>query len=150
MNVSIKTFIYSVFYLNQIYWELCFTSLITKCCESNDFRIVVLNFELQNCTNVLALKKPICILYIPWWNMSRPTIKTKTPSNHKHGVWKSQKKYHSTLRAKRATFTFWVNKSWLKMPKKFHFGEFLKTWSLRSISVTRQVSFNRTKIGGKF
>ena len=36
-----------------------------------------------------------------------------------HGVWKSQKKYHSTLRAKPATFTFceWI-KSWLKMPKK--------------------------------
>ena len=27
-----------------------------------------------------------------------------------------------------------------------HFGEFLKTWSLRSNSVTRQVSFNRTNI----
>ena len=30
-----------------------------------------------------------------------------------------------------------------------HLGEFLKNWSLRSNSVTRQVSFNRTKIGGK-
>ena len=30
-----------------------------------------------------------------------------------------------------------------------HFGEFLKTWSLRSNSVTRQVSFNKTKVGGK-
>ena len=30
-----------------------------------------------------------------------------------------------------------------------HFGEFLKKWSLRSNSVTRQVSFNRTKIGEK-
>ena len=30
-----------------------------------------------------------------------------------------------------------------------HFGEFLKTWSLRSNSVTRQVSFNRTTLGGK-
>ena len=30
-----------------------------------------------------------------------------------------------------------------------HFGEFLKIWSLRSNSVTRQISFNRTKIGGK-
>ena len=30
-----------------------------------------------------------------------------------------------------------------------HFDEFLKTWSLCSNSVTRQVSFNRTKIGGK-
>ena len=37
----------------------------------------------------------------------------------------------------------------LKMPKIVYFGEFLKTWSLRSNSVTRQVSFNRTKIGGK-
>ena len=30
-----------------------------------------------------------------------------------------------------------------------HFGEFLKTWSLLSNSVTRQVIFKRTKIGGK-
>ena len=30
-----------------------------------------------------------------------------------------------------------------------HFGKFLKTWSLRSSSVTRHVSFNGTKIGGK-
>ena len=35
------------------------------------------------------------------------------------------------------------------MPKIVHFGEFLKTWSLQSNSVTRQISFNRTKIGGK-
>ena len=30
-----------------------------------------------------------------------------------------------------------------------HFGEFLKNWSLRSNSVTRQVNFKRTKFGGK-
>ena len=30
-----------------------------------------------------------------------------------------------------------------------HFGDFLKTWSLRSNRVTRQVSFNRSKIGWK-
>ena len=30
-----------------------------------------------------------------------------------------------------------------------HFGEFLKIWSLRSNRVTRQISFNRSKIGGK-
>ena len=30
-----------------------------------------------------------------------------------------------------------------------HFGEFLKTWSLRSNSVTRQVNFKRTKIDEK-
>ena len=64
-----------------------------------------------------------------------------------HGVWKSQKKYHLILRAKRATFTFWIDI--LKMPKIVHFCECLKTWSLWSNSVTRHVSFNRTKIGGK-
>ena len=36
------------------------------------------------------------------------------------------------------------------MPKMVHFGEFLKNWSLRSNSVTRQVNFNGTKIGGKY
>ena len=41
-------------------------------------------------------------------------------------VWKLQKKSHITLRA---TFTFWVYKSSLKMPKMVHFGGFLKTWS---------------------
>ena len=55
----------------------------------------------------------------------------------------------STLRAKRATYTFRVDKSSLKMPKMVHFGEFLKTWRLWSNSVTRHVTFNRTKIGGK-
>ena len=64
-----------------------------------------------------------------------------------HGVWKSQKKYHSTLRAKPATFTFW---ELIKNAKKtVHFGEFLKSWSFLSNSVTRHVSFNRTKFGGK-
>ena len=38
----------------------------------------------------------------------------------------------------------------LKMPKIVYFGEFLKTWSLRSNSVTGQINFNRTKIGEKF
>ena len=42
---------------------------------------------------------------------------------------------------------------WTKVHKKcqkmVHFGEFLKSWSLRSNSVTRHVSFNRTKIGEK-
>ena len=42
-----------------------------------------------------------------------------------------------------------VHFEWTKMPKMVQFGEFLKTWSLRSNSVTRQVSFNRTNIGEK-
>ena len=39
---------------------------------------------------------------------------------------KIPKKYHSMLRAKRATFTFWVDKSSLKMLKMVYFGKFLK------------------------
>ena len=44
-----------------------------------------------------------------------------------HSVWKSPKKSHLTLRAKRATFTFWVEKSSLKMPKNGQFGMFWET-----------------------
>ena len=66
-----------------------------------------------------------------------------------HSVWNWPRMSHSTLRAKRATFTFWVDKSYLKMPKMVHLGEFLKNYCLRFNSVTRQASFNRTIIGGK-
>ena len=37
----------------------------------------------------------------------------------------------------------------IKMPKMVNFDEFLKTWSLRSDSVTRQVTFLGTKIDVK-
>ena len=66
-----------------------------------------------------------------------------------HGVWKSQKKVSFNNASEASKFTFWVDKSWLKMPIMVNFGEFLKTWSLRSNSITRQVTFNRIKIGEK-
>ena len=47
-------------------------------------------------------------------------------------------------------FTFLVDKSSLNMPKMVNFGEFLKIWSLRSKSVTRQGTFKRTKIDEKW
>ena len=43
-----------------------------------------------------------------------------------HSVWKSQKKSHSILRAKRATYTFWVDKIELEMPKIINLDEILK------------------------
>ena len=45
----------------------------------------------------------------------------------------------------------WNMTSWtyILSAKMVHFCKFLKTWSLRSNSVTRQVSLNRTKIGRK-
>ena len=81
---------------------------------------------------------------LPFWQGTfATTVDSRFSENH--GVWKSQKKSHSTLRAKRAMFTFWVDKSSLKMPKIVNF------WKpeLRPNSVTRQVKWNRTKIGGK-
>ena len=43
------------------------------------------------------------------------------------------KKSYSTLRAKRATLTFWVDKSWIKMPKIVNFASLI----FRPNSVTR-------------
>ena len=43
-----------------------------------------------------------------------------------HCFWKSQKKSRSTLRAKWATFTFWVYKTSLKMPK---YGQFWQVFA---------------------
>ena len=63
--------------------------------------------------------------------------------NRPHTDWRSQKKSHSSLRAKRATLTFWVDKSSSKIG---YFSEFSKTWCLRSNSVTRQVNCNKIKI----
>ena len=63
-----------------------------------------------------------------------------------HNVWKSQKKSHSALRAKRANIYILSGQKFAKNAKMVNFGEFLKSWSLRSRSVTRQVTFNRTKI----
>ena len=65
-----------------------------------------------------------------------------------HGVWKSQKKSHSI--ASVASYIYILSgQKFIKSAKNGPFGEFLKTWSLRSNSVTRQVRFNRTKIGKK-
>ena len=62
-----------------------------------------------------------------------------------HGVWKSQKKSHSTF------YVYNLNgQKFIKMPKMFHFVEFLKTRRLLSNSVTRQVNLNRTKMSAKF
>ena len=43
-----------------------------------------------------------------------------------HSGWKSQKKSHSILRAKRSTFTFWVGKSSWKNAKNGQFWRFFE------------------------
>ena len=73
----------------------------------------------------------------PRWSMHSTTqIRTTLV----HTVFENHRKSHLILRANRAKFAFWVDKSLLKMPKMVNFGEFQKTWSLRSNSVTRQVN----------
>ena len=65
-----------------------------------------------------------------------------------HSVWKSLKKSHSTLRAKRATFTFWVAKSSLKMPK----WSIWRVFENSKIAVKQRYQtghFSRTKINEK-
>ena len=54
--------------------------------------------------------KKLCVI-LGW------VIISEVQFNSSHSVRKSHKKSHSTLRAKRATFTLLVNKSSLKMTK---------------------------------
>ena len=39
-----------------------------------------------------------------------------------------------------------IGQKFIKMPKMANFGDFLKTWSLRSKNITKQVTFNRQKM----
>ena len=80
---------------------------------------------------------------IPWllknFQQLYPKLLYSMHNKQYHSVWKSQRKSHSTLRAKRAMFTFWVDKSSLIVPKisQFqivkimrHFGWFQTMWAL--------------------
>ena len=55
------------------------------------------------------------------WKNDKSRWDTKALPKPTHSVWKSPQKSHSTLRAKRATFTFWVDKSSLKNAKNGQF-----------------------------
>ena len=80
------------------------------------------------------------------WNQVRNSVWTAMRDQ----VWDSiTKKSHLILQAKRATFTFWVDKSSLKMAIMIHFDEFLRIWRFRLNSVTRQLNFITTKVGWK-
>ena len=59
---------------------------------------------------------------------------------------KSHKKSHLTLRAKRAVFTFWIDKSWLKMPKIVNLLTF---WNPKTCSQTvlPDIQTHKHKIG---
>ena len=89
-----------------------------------------------------------------FWLGLRPLTRSIKQTNKLSRHWKTgtvfenhRKKSHSTLRAKRATFTFWVDKKSFKCQKWSIFGESLKT--LWPNSVTRQVNVKRTKVSIK-
>ena len=64
-------------------------------------------------------------------HQGRGTFLLKSPP-HPHGVWKSPKKSHSTLRANRPTFIFSVDKSWLENIKN---GEFWRRFGNLKLAV---------------
>ena len=68
-----------------------------------------------------------------------------------HGVWKLQKKSHSTLRAKRANFTFWVAKNWLKITKNGRFWRVLEklNFAIKQCCQTYRSTLIGHKSGGK-
>ena len=68
-----------------------------------------------------------CLTVTTPWACKNTFLRTKATTRQdqrSHSVWKPQKKSHSTLRAKRAKFTIWVDKSSLKMPQNGQFWRF--------------------------
>ena len=130
-------------YHHKQFAPLCPNFPFWKCgiwCRQNRSRIA------YNRDFVFLKRWEFCRLTLWWFFLVIwKTCHSNAPFLKKHSVWKLPKMSHSTLRAKRAMFTFWVDKSSTKMPKMVHFGEFLKTWSSQSHSVTRQANFKKDK-----
>ena len=79
--------------------------------------ILTLDFYLRCCSITLVRNAGIPVtMHTPYATVLTPKVSISI-SKLQYGVWKSQKKSHSTLRAKRATLTFWVDKSLLKCQK---------------------------------
>ena len=74
------------------------------------------------------------------------TLTMHTPKTTRHSVWKSLKKVAFNIASYGATFTFWfwIDKSSWKMPKII--SRVFENWSLRSNSVTRQVTLKGQKL----
>ena len=138
-------------------YNLTYSILQLSLCNLWIFVLLPPFSELRKCSKV----KNFCCCKVWWERQQQQQEKDPKPlhffiffavqlllrRNEVKVVENHTKKSHSTLRAKRATFT--VDKSSLKMPKMVNFSVILENWSLRSNSVTRQVNLNRTKFGEK-
>ena len=133
-----------VFLYYGLGWKMYWTSILA---------LQLLTFSDTECTKVWIPSEKLLRFFIRFFHVKL----TDFPSSIFHTfflTWfgnlarclKITEKSYSTLRAKPATFTLWVDKSSLKEPKTVHFCEFLKTWSLRSNRVTKQVNFDRQKL----
>ena len=80
----------------------------------NDKVFSIFEFSYQNWSESLMLK--VNYNFARKFKIEMFSCKITVFENHRKVL---------TLRAKRATFTFWVDKSSLKVPKTVNFGEFL-------------------------
>ena len=91
------------------------------------------------------------------WAWNGPILDKSSPHNatlHQnlckiHIVWKLQKKSHSTLRAKRASYSFWVDKSSLKLPKIVNLASFWNSEACCQTVLPDRSTLIGTKIGAK-
>ena len=83
-------------YLSSCFILIWFTTIFQA--AKNDSKNAFRSYLLEWCNSILFEKCLILIYQL-------------------HGVWKSRKKYHALFLAKRASFTFWEDKSSSKMPK---------------------------------
>ena len=113
-------------------WKRSYASLAPpKCCKSETiferFSNTVCFVSLYD-LSLGRLSSFLSSSFMKIWSTSTLSrcISWQTHYSCLHGVWKPQKKSHSSLRAKRATFTFWVDKSLSIMPKMIILASFWK------------------------
>ena len=76
-----------------LFWHMYFIGWVSFFAQCSSEIVSIWETHFDWCQSYYVLKRHLEQLW--WW----------------HGVWKSQKKSHSTLRAKWALFSFWVDKS---------------------------------------
>ena len=111
--------------------------------KSNYLHAIFLSWDEEKFTNCKPAQKKNVLKLLQNLKLARHNCEQSEPRFH---ILFYTNVYQSLIQnCERSELHF----EWTKVPKMVHFGEFLKNWSLRSNSVTWQVSFNRTKIGGK-
>ena len=101
------------------------------------------HFDIQKFTTVNLNLKTQLLLQNKRWSKSVYVdcrVRTRAPSR----CLKTAEKFSFHNIAREASYVYLLDKSSLKNAKNGQFDEFLKNWSLRSNSDTRQVNFDKT------